>query len=85
MNDTGELQFADSAPSPPPAAESINPAALTVAQAARLLGVAEQVVRDHVAGGLPTAGGQPDGRAATINLVHYVAWLNLRLAETDGD
>ena len=59
-----------------------NPAALTVAQAARLLGVAEQTVRDHVAAGLPTANGQPDG---TINLVHYVAWMNRELKEPDAD
>jgi predicted transcriptional regulator len=57
----------------------INPAALTVAQAARLLGVAEQTVRDHVAAGAPAAA---DG---TINLVHYVAWMNKQLAGTDAD
>lgn len=67
------------------AAGPINPAALTVAQAAKLLGVTEQVVRDHVAAGAPTAGGQPDGRAATINLVGYVAWLNQQLKDRDGD
>lgn len=57
----------------------INPAALTVAQAAKLLGVAEQTVHDHVAAGLPTAGG------GTINMVQYVAWLNLQLKDRDGD
>ena len=56
-----------------------NPAALTVAQLARLLGVAEQQVRDHVADGAPIAA---DG---TINLVHYTAWMNRRLKERDGD
>jgi|GEM_PF-803224 predicted transcriptional regulator len=47
----------------------LDPAALTVAQLARLLGVAEQKVREHVARGAPVG---PDGR---INLVHYTAWL----------
>jgi len=61
----------------PPAA--MNPAALTAAQAARLLGVAEEAVRDHVAAGLPVGPGE------TINLVHYAAWLNRRLKERDGD
>ncbi len=65
-----------------PAPAAANPAALTIAQAARLLGVGESVVRDHIAAGAPTAGGQPDG---AINLVHYVAWMNLRLKERDGD
>jgi predicted transcriptional regulator len=57
----------------------INPAALAVAQAARLLGVAEQTIRDHVAAGAPTAA---DGR---INLVHYAAWLNRELKTIDAD
>jgi plasmid maintenance system antidote protein VapI len=58
---------------------AMNPMALTVAQAARLLGVAEQAVRDHVAAGAPTA---VDG---TINLVGYVAWLNQQLKDRDAD
>jgi predicted transcriptional regulator len=41
----------------------MDPAALTVAQAAKLLGVGEQAIRDHVAAGAPSAA---DG---TINLV----------------
>ena len=60
-------------------AAQMNPAALTVAQAAKLLGVGEQAIRDHVAAGAPTAAG------GTINLVHYVAWLNLQLKDRDGD
>ena len=56
-----------------------NPAALTVQQLARLLGLAEEQVRRHVAEGAPTA---PDG---SINLVQYTAWLNHRLKGTDGD
>ncbi|MEW6199154.1 MAG: hypothetical protein AB1601_10910 [Planctomycetota bacterium] len=57
----------------------LDPAALTVAQLARLLGVAEQKVREHVDRGAP---GGPDER---INLVHYAAWLNRQLKERDGD
>lgn len=57
----------------------LNPAALTVAQLARLLGVAEEKVREHVALGAPVSA---DGR---INLVHYTAWLNRQLKERDGD
>lgn len=53
----------------------LNPAALTVAELARLLGVTEQKVRDHLARGAPAG---PDGR---INLVHYTAWL---LQQTAG-
>jgi len=58
---------------------ALNPAALTVAQLARLLGVPEQKVREHVADGAPISA---DG---TMNLVHYTAWLNQRLKERDGD
>lgn len=61
----------------PPA--RLDPAALTVAELARLLGVAEPKVREHVARGAPVG---PDGR---INLVLYTAWLNRQLKERDGD
>jgi plasmid maintenance system antidote protein VapI len=60
----------------------VNPAALSVAQLARMLGVPEETVRRHVAAGAPATS---DGR---INLVHYAAWLNGRLgrdAEGAGD
>lgn len=56
-----------------------NPAALTAAQLARLLGVAEQKVRDHLDAGAPV------GADGMINLVHYTAWLNRRLRQHDGD
>ncbi len=61
----------------PPA--RLDPAALTVAQLARLLGAAEEKVREHVALGASVSA---DGR---INLVHYTAWLNRQLKERDGD
>jgi len=62
-----------------------NPAALTAADVARLLGVAEDVVQKHLAEGAPHAA---DG---SMNLVLYAAWLNKRLvtaepeAKPDGD
>ena len=68
---------ADSSPEGGPGA--VNPAALTVEQVARMLGVSQQKVRDHVAAGAPTG---PDG---TVNLVHYTAWLNRELGRNDGD
>jgi hypothetical protein len=49
------------------------PTALTVAQLARLLGLAEEKVYGHLADGAPAGG---DG---TVNLVHYVAWVCLML------
>jgi len=76
---------------PPPGAEgpsagggrgAASPAALTVEQLARMLGVPAGKVRNHVAAGAPT------GPGGTINLVHYAAWLNQELgylAENDGD
>jgi len=66
-------------------AEKLAPAALAVADVARLLGVAEDVVQKHVAAGAPAAA---DG---SVNLVHYAAWLNRELArreptgQSDGD
>ena len=56
-----------------------DPRSISVADLARLLSVSEDKIREHVAAGAPTAA---DG---TINLVHYAAWLNLRLKEHHGD
>ncbi len=68
---------------PPQAAPGrIDPAAMTVAQAAKVLSavgngpVTEDMLRRHIAAGAPTT---VDGR---INLVHYAAWLN---KDSDGD
>jgi len=61
---------------------AVNPAALTIAQLARMLAVPEETIRRHVAAGAPASA---DGH---VNLVHYAAWLNKELAssgETDGD
>jgi hypothetical protein len=60
-----------------PRADRIDPLAMTVAQAAKVLSavgvgtVTEELIRRHVAAGAPATA---DGR---INLVHYAAWLNL--------
>ena len=62
-----------------PDSSSVDPAALTVEQLAKMLAVPEETVRDHVAAGAPT---HSDGR---LNLVHYAAWLNRELRRTDGD
>jgi len=70
---------------PSPADGPVNPLAMTVAQAAKVLSavgagvVTEDLIRRHIAAGTPTG---PGGR---INLVHYAAWLNRELARSDGD
>ena len=66
-------------PSAPGGPGAVNPAALTAAQLARLLGVPEETIRRHVAAGAPASA---DGR---MNLVHYAAWLNKELARDDAD
>ena len=52
-----------------PSTERVNPAALTAADVARLLGVPVAVLEKDLAEGAPRAA---DG---TVNLVHYAAWL----------
>ena len=64
---------------------AVNPAALTVEQLARAIGLPVETVHRHVAEGAPA------GADGTINLIHYAAWLNKRLvtaepeAKPDGD
>ena len=72
--------MADDAP------HSMNPNALTVADAAQLLTKAgsrlltEATLRKDIDAGAPT---NPDG---TLNLVHYAAWLVKEMSgRTDGD
>ena len=63
--------------------QSISPAALSLADAARLLTkvggqpITEAMLRDDVARGAPT---NPDG---TLNLMHYAAWLLKEMAHAD--
>ena len=65
------------------AASGLNPNALTLADAARLLArasgqpISEAMLRDDVAAGAPT---NPDG---TMNLVRYAAWLVKEMASGD--
>ena len=51
--------------------DGMDPPALIVEQAAKLLGVKAEVIRRHIAEGLPT------GPGGTVNLITYAAWLNL--------
>ncbi len=66
-----------------PADGGLNPNALSVINAARLLSrvggqrVTEEMIRTDLAAGAPT---NPD---ATINLVHYAAWLVKEMAGGD--
>jgi len=61
----------------------INPTALAIADAARLLAkvggpsITESMLRDDVSAGAPT---NADG---TINLVHYAAWLVKEMGRGD--
>ena len=65
--------------------QTLNPAALAVADVARLLGMPVEAIEKDLAEGAPAAA---DGR---LNLVHYAAWLNRELARrepvgrNDGD
>ncbi len=62
----------------------MHPAALAVADAARLLAkassepVTEAMIRGDIDDGAPT---NPDG---TVNLVHYAAWLAMKTREDAG-
>ena len=56
--------------------ERVNPAALAVEDAARALGLPADAIRQDIAQGAPT---NADG---SVNLVHYAAWLNMRLKES---
>jgi hypothetical protein len=81
----GEKLAPADGPSAPGATGAVNPAALTVTQAAKVLSavgngpVTEDMLLRHIAAGAPTTA---DGR---INLVHYAAWLNKDFWGNDGD
>jgi len=55
----------------------LNPAALTVEEAAKTLGIRQEWLEADIEAGAPT---NADG---TVNLVHYGAWLNVRLETCD--
>jgi hypothetical protein len=58
-----------------PTTERVNPAALPVEDAARAMGLSLKTVRADIAAGVPT---NADG---AMDLVHYVAWLNGKVAD----
>ena len=66
-----------------PAPSALNPNALSVADAAKLLSkagggpVTEEMIHSDLAAGAPE---NPDG---TVNLVHYAAWLVKGMASGD--
>ena len=60
------------------AKSGLNPAALRLENAVRMLGISADMLRADLAAGAPT---NADG---TINLVHYAAWLNQEMGKTDG-
>jgi hypothetical protein len=68
----------ESDPSANPAPTGINPAALELRDAAKLLGISEAMLREDLLAGAPS---NADG---TLNLVRYAAWLNLEMHTTDG-
>jgi predicted transcriptional regulator len=57
---------------------AVNPAAMTIEQLARAMGLPAETIRRHVEDGAPASA---DGR---INLIHYAAWLNKRLMTTES-
>ena len=58
--------------------KALDPTALTLEQAAKLLGVGREMLEADLAAGAPT---NADG---TINLVHFAAWLNRQAQEENG-
>ena len=74
------MASADLTPAEP---RALNPAALSLADAARVLSAAKnakvtvEMLQADVQAGAPT---NADG---TLNLVHYAAWLNMK--RSDGD
>ncbi|MFO7900291.1 MAG: hypothetical protein R6V58_14680 [Planctomycetota bacterium] len=59
--------------------QKLKPSALTVEDAARLLGISEEMLRADLDTGAPT---NADG---TINLIQYAAWLNIAPPPEDVD
>ncbi len=59
------------------AKKTLNPMAMSVDEAAKTLRIEREWVEEDLEDGAPT---NADG---TINLVHYAAWLNLKLRGDD--
>lgn len=75
--ENGPRSGQESAPQAP-----VNPAAMTVAELARALGIPEATIRRHLAEGAPRQPGP--GGGDRLNLVHYAAWLNMEPTDIDG-
>ena len=59
---------------------AVDPTALSVDDAARMLGIRRDWLKADIEAGAPT---NADG---TLNLVHYSAWLNLKMrGDDDGE
>ena len=61
-----------------PAKTGLNPAALRLGDAAKALGISEDMLRSDIDAGAPT---NTDG---TISVIHYAAWLN-KVAKEEAD
>ena len=61
-----------------PAEPKLSPLALSTKDAAKALGMSEDMLKKDIAAGAPT---NADG---TINIIYYAAWLN-RLAKEESD
>jgi len=59
------------------AKKGLNPASLRIEDAAKALGISEDILRADLAAGAPT---NADG---TVNLVYYAAWLNREMGKND--
>ena len=58
---------------------TLNPKALSLQEAAKVLDVEVEWLEEDIAEGAPT---NADG---TINLIHYAAWLNANMKEGGAD
>ena len=58
--------------------DALTPTALEIDIAAKMLRIAPERIRQHVAEGMPT---NADG---TISLVQYAAWLNTQLSKVNS-
>jgi len=58
--------------------KTLNPMAMTADEVARALGVPREWLEEDMEAGAPR---NADG---TVNILHYAAWLNVKLQEDEG-